>query len=296
VDQGAVREVQGDCPGEHGSLDVLAQTRQIIDRLAMRDPGRVLLDDRPRVQLLDHVVSRGADDLDALLVGLAMGIRAGKGGQEGVVDVDQRHAEPLEEVAGEDLHVARQHDHVDIACEQLEQPGLGFGLAVRRHGDVLEGDAERAHVILEVGVVGGDQGQVGVEGAATPAPEQVEHAVLVAGDQDRHPLALIRVRHAPPHVKGFGDVQPEGLLELATGQVHLGGRELHPHEEAAVLRVGGVLVRADDVGSMAKEKARDRGDDPRAVGAGDQQAGGPLARSHQWLVAAAANSETSSSR
>ena len=36
------------------------------------------------------------------------------------MDVDQGDTDPLEEVTGEDLHVASEHHHVDLAGEELD--------------------------------------------------------------------------------------------------------------------------------------------------------------------------------
>ena len=48
--------------------------------------------------------------------------------------------------------------------------------------------------------------------------------------------------------------------------------ELRAQEEAPAGGIRGVLVGGDDVGAPLEQKARDRGHDPRPVGAADQQA------------------------
>jgi len=59
---------------------------------------------------------------------------------------------------------------------------------------------------------------------------------------------------------------------MQLGALALGGRlEDHAHEEPAL--VARVLVGVDDVEPGVGEEAADRGDQPRAVGAGEQQAG-----------------------
>ena len=60
---------------------------------------------------------------------------------------------------------------------------------------------------------------VGVELAAAPAPEQVEQAVVVARDEQRDALALVRVREAPVHRERLGDALGEGALELVAALV-----------------------------------------------------------------------------
>ena len=133
-----------------------------VDALAVRDAHDVLLDDRAGVELLGHVVGRGADDLHAALVRAGVGVGAGEGGQERVVDVDDRHPRRLEERRAEDLHVAGQDDEVDAAAEQLEQRAPRPP-AWRR---ARPARARRARRTLdlgrEVGVVGDHERDVGV--------------------------------------------------------------------------------------------------------------------------------------
>ena len=95
VEQDAVVEVGLDRAGEDEALDVAADPHQVVDLVAVADPGHVLVDDRAGVELLGDVVGGGADQLDAALVGAAVGVGADEGGQEAVVDVDRRRPEPL---------------------------------------------------------------------------------------------------------------------------------------------------------------------------------------------------------
>ncbi len=99
----------------------------------------------------------------------------------------------LQEVVGDDLHVAGEDDQVDVALQQAQMLGLRL-LLVAAHGDVEEGDAELAHVLGEVGVVGDDHRDVHVELSAAVTPEQLEQAVIRLRREDRHPLALCAPR------------------------------------------------------------------------------------------------------
>ena len=63
----------------------------------MIDAHHVLVDDRPVVELLGHVVGGRADQLHPAVVCAPVGLGAGEGGQEGVVDVDRGHPDPLQE-------------------------------------------------------------------------------------------------------------------------------------------------------------------------------------------------------
>ncbi|HET6997518.1 MAG TPA: ACT domain-containing protein, partial [Solirubrobacterales bacterium] len=77
-------------------------------------------------------------------------------------------------------------------AEQLQLARLGGVAVLGVDGHVVEGEAERFHLLGVVGVVGDDAGQVSAELAAAPAPEQVREAVVFARDHDRHLLALAR--------------------------------------------------------------------------------------------------------
>ena len=95
----------------------------------------------------------------------------------------------LEELGGEDLHVAGEDEQVDArraAPAARPRPPRAAGL----DRDVVEGEAERGDLLGVVGVVGDDGDDVGAELAAAPAPEQVGEAVVLARDHDRQPLAL----------------------------------------------------------------------------------------------------------
>ena len=133
----------------------------------------------------------------------------------------------------------------------------------------MEGEAERLDLLAVIGVVGDDADDLGAELAAAPAPEQVGEAVVLARDHDRDPLALARLGEAVLHLEAGGDLPLEALVEVGLPLVR-NGVEDHPHEEAAL--VAGVLVGVDDVEPGLGEEATDRGDQPRPVGAGEQQA------------------------
>jgi hypothetical protein len=135
---------------------------------------------------------------------------------------------------------------------------------------VVKGEAERGDLVGMVGVVGENPGDVSAELAAAPAPEQVAQAVVFARDHDRDPLALARLLEAMVHLERPGDL----LLEAPVDSVALplrDGVEDHAHEEAAL--AARVLVGVDDIEPGVGEEAADGGDQPRPVGAGEQQAG-----------------------
>ena len=71
---------------------------QVAGGVAVVHAQDVLLDDGARVEVLGDVVRGGADDLHAAIARVPVGAGAREGGQEGVVDVQDRAPDALQEV------------------------------------------------------------------------------------------------------------------------------------------------------------------------------------------------------
>ena len=119
-------------------------------------------------------------------------------------------------------------------------------------------------------MVGDHQGDLGVELAGLPAPEEVEQAVGVLRDEDGHATGSIGVADPPVHPVLAGQ-RAEGGVELVAAQAEALALDLHPHEEPAARRVADVLVGVDDVPIMQRDEIGDRRDHAPMVGAVDQQ-------------------------
>jgi hypothetical protein len=175
------------------------------------------------------------------------------------MDVDDRRTDAIEEVARQDLHVAREHDEVAASAQQLEQARLGLRLRLRRDRHMVERQAIGLYVRAQVLVVGRDQDDLRVELLATPAPQQLLKAVVLARDEDRDALAHRGVPEPPVH----GEALAHGGEVVC--DIRAGARELHPQEERPAGGIGGVLVRAHDVRARVGEESGDRADDPGTV-------------------------------
>jgi hypothetical protein len=141
---------------------------------------------------------------------------------------------------------------------------------------VLEGDVEASDVAREVGVVGDHLPDLHVELAAPPAPEQIEQAVVLAGDQQRHALRPRGVVEAPFHREALSDLRVEAAPQLVERSRQAAHVEDLTQEEGAALGVGRVLVGLVDVGALRVQEARHGGDDAGAVGAAHHQTRGVL--------------------
>ncbi len=143
--------------GQYLSLDVAAHGNEPVDVAAVVDPGDVLLDDRAFVEVRCDVVGGSPNDLHAVCVCLGVGPGSLEARQERVVDVDDPALELLAHVGGQDLHVTREHDKIDVfGGDQLEQPLLLVGPGLRRDRQVVKGHAVPADQLLGGTVVGHD--------------------------------------------------------------------------------------------------------------------------------------------
>jgi hypothetical protein len=115
-------------------------------------------------------------------------------------------------------------------------------------------------------MVGDDEGRVSLELAALEAPEELEQAMVVAGDEDRDPL--LGVCAGEPPVQLEPGREPGEILGRIPREVGLDA------EKEAV--AGRVLLGIDDIGAAISKERRDGGDDPRPVCAGDEEADGRI--------------------
>lgn len=86
--ENSVLNMPFDRAGQNDPLNSTSNALQFIHIITVADPLNVLLDNRPAVQLLGHVMGSRPDDLDSTLIGLGVRLTADKGGQEGMMDID----------------------------------------------------------------------------------------------------------------------------------------------------------------------------------------------------------------
>src|SRR5215212_954331 len=189
VNQDAVLQVPADGAGKDTTLDLPAEADQVLYGVAVGNVGDILMDDRASVELLRYVGGGRPDRLHPPLVGPAVGVRAGEGREEGVVDVDDSARVGVDKLPREDLHVAGEHHEVHVLLvEEIQDPGLLLRLGLLRDRQMVERDAVVHHPGGEVRMVGDDKRYLRLELPRVPAPQEVYEAVVVAGDQDRHPF------------------------------------------------------------------------------------------------------------
>lgn len=151
----------------------------------MLHTGDLLIDDRAGVEFGGDVMATRADEFYSTLMGLAVGMRAGKGGKERMMDVDHAPNPPLAQLGRDDLHEAGQHGHLSAPLVELAFDGRESGGALTRlewHMD--EGKPFALRRGFEIAVVTDDSHEVHIEVARTPPPKEVGEAVAFAADQN----------------------------------------------------------------------------------------------------------------
>ena len=267
VGEHPVFQVVAQAAGEDGFLDVLAVAHHVVRGIRMVDADDILLDDGPLVQLGGHVVAGGADQLDAPLVGLVVGLGADEAGEEAVVDVDDLARVGGTQVRREDLHVASEDD--GVAAHFFHQSlhfRIGGGLVVGRHGHVVEGDAVPFDETLEGVVIGDDAGNLDVQFLGLPAGQQIVEAVLLLGHHHHNALLHRAVTDLPVHLQrlGYGG---EAAAEFRQHEGQGIGLDLDAHE-VATGKIVGMETGFEDPAAMLGNEAGDAGDDAHLVGTG----------------------------
>ena len=250
------------------ALQVAPLHRQVLDAVLVGDLDGLLLDDRPVVEVLGDEMRRGADDLHPPRVGLVIGLGPGEGGKERVVDVDDPPRVAGDERRAQDPHVARQDHEIDpLALEHFQQLALLFG-RVRAHREEMERHAEHRGHVPQVLVVAEHGREVDVDLPRAPAQQQVEEAMVLPGDQDRHAQPL----GGEEELVGDAELSRQARQSAGEGGPVEGEAlqlPLDPHEELVL--GGAVLVEPDDVPAVVEDEAREARDQPLAVRALNQQ-------------------------
>ena len=278
VKKNAVFHVPANRPGEDHFLEIAAFADEIFDGIAVRDPDYILFDDRTVVEDFGDIVAGRPDQFYAALEGLMVGTRADESGKKRVVNVDDALRIALDEIVGENLHVAGEDHKVGfMVFDQRMDLLFSLALVFFRDRDDLIGNFVEVRNGLIVGVVGNNQRDVTGKFAALVTIEQIDQAVIVLRDENDHARAMRGLRQAPIHLKLFGDgreVSREvGEIFIGEINVEVFGIELDAHQEEARFFVG-VFVSMQDVAAVAVDKVGDGGDFALAVGAGDEQDGG----------------------
>lgn len=232
IQENAAFRIPLDCSSKNLALDVRAFIDQPVGVDAMVDARDPLLDDGPLVQVGCDKMRRGANDLDATVVGLVVWLGALERRQETVVDVDDATGHGFAESRTEDLHVPRQDDKLDIVLlDEVEDLPLLRRLGFLRDGEMMELNAVTSGQGGELRVVGYDQRDLDGELAGLGAEEEIVEAMSDFGHHDEHPRLLGNRPDLIRHLVILGQRVKDGTQMLGRFRRLRAGTEVHPHKE-----------------------------------------------------------------
>ena len=100
----------------------------------MADALDVLIDDRPLIEIARDVMGGCADQLDATLMRLVIGLCALESWQEGMMDVDAASRQLRGQIVGQNLHIAcKHHEFGPGLSHEIPDRPLLLGLGLLRH-------------------------------------------------------------------------------------------------------------------------------------------------------------------
>ena len=193
------------------------------------------------------------------------------------MDVDDP-ARPREEVAGSGSACsarARRASHVAARAARAARASASALASRPSTGTWWNGDAEAARATARwSGWLETTSDDVAAELAALRAARAARAGSgRVARDEDRNAPRPTRRRHAPVHRKAPATSVSNSARKPSMRCSQARQVERHAQEEVSAAGRRRVLGRLDDVGSALGQEPRHRGDDPRPVGAVDQQPG-----------------------
>ena len=266
VDDGAVVDVEADAFGDGGAFAVAAEADEVGGGVVVVDAFDFLFDDGAGVEVRGDIVAGGADEFDAAFVGLAVGVCAGEGGEEAVVDVDDAAGEVAAEIIREDLHEAGEHDEFDVLgideAADFGETGVAVGAG---HVDFMEGDGGVLGDGSAVGAVADDGGDFDGEFVEFGAPEDFVEAVVGFGDEHGGAHAVGKVAEMPGGVQRAAECA-EAVDEILGIDVEVVGDDFEAGEELGAELVG-ELVEFDEVAAVGGDVVGDFGDDAGLIGA-----------------------------
>jgi hypothetical protein len=268
VDDGAVLDVVADALGDGVALAVAAEADEVGGGVEVMHAFDFLLDDGPGIEIGGDVVAGGADEFDAALVGLLVGIGADEGGQETVVDVDDAPGVVVAQIIRQDLHEAREHDEFHVLrLDQAADGGEAGGALVAVHRDLMERDAGMVGDAAAVRPVADDGGDFHRELAEFGAPEDFVEAVVRFGDEHGGAHAVRQAAEVPAGLQRTAE-RAETVDKILHIDREFGGLDFEAGEKLRAKLVG-ELVELDEVAAMHRAVTGDLGDDAGLVRTGE---------------------------
>jgi hypothetical protein len=278
IQEDAVFHVPTNGARQNNFFNVPAFLDEIVDGVAMVDAGDILVDDGTIVEHLSHVVRSGADQLDAPLERLVVGLRAHERGQERMVNIDEVFRAPsCNELVREHLHITcKNHEAAPVFADECDLFLLRLPLIFSRYRHDKIRDTIELGDALVIGMVGHDQWNLATQFPALVAVKQVLQTMVIFRDENGDARPVGRVGEPPAHleVAGYGS-----KFFLKTSQVKIEVCRVKLNSSKKKIRfLIPMLIVEKYVAVMAEDEIGDRCNNSLAVGAGDEKNGGVLHR------------------
>src|SRR5581483_3319630 len=105
-----------------------------------------------------------------------------------MVNIDDSLRVIPDEIRGENLHIAGEHDEVNFRLpQQLQLAALGLGFVLSGDRNYAIGNAVEVSMALGVGVVADDHDNLTSQLPGTLPVKQVHEAMVMPGDKDCDP-------------------------------------------------------------------------------------------------------------
>src|SRR5271157_494767 len=280
VDEHAVFQVPAHGAREYDLLQVATLAHHVLDGVAVRHAYRVLLDDGPLVQSGGDVMTGGSDDFDSALKRPMIRLGPNKSRQKRMMDVDQPEQIVADEFGAEYLHVAGEHDEVNILAQQFGNLTFGFGL-VQRITQQVERNSVELDQASHCGIAANHVDDVALQFTAALPVEQICQAMVKRGNQDRDLGAVAAQGEVVLDLIAAGH-RPEVPFEIGHGNVELLQVPLHAREVEFAAAVN-VVVGMKYVAVVSDQKLRD-GSQHALAGERDGTAGEKHGCVLHWLA------------
>jgi len=272
VDEDAVVEVVADAAGQGHALAIASETEQVVGGMEMLHANDLLVDDGALVEDAGDVMAGGADELDASIIGAAVGICADEGGEERMMDIDDAALPCLADLGRDDLHVTGEDDKIDgVLAKEIGGALEAGGLFLGTDGDMLESQALALDHFAEGLVIGDDGCNLHGQLPYPPAPEQIGEAMAQFADEDGGAEERFLLADAPPGFQLRGK-RGESFAEAGGIEGDGGGINRHSCEKPPGDGVG-ELMDLEQIAAMECYERGEPGKEADTVRAGEFQEG-----------------------
>ena len=191
-------QMEFDCACEHSAFCVLALRDLIFNCVGMVNDLDVLRDNWSFVQVRRDIMRGGTNHFDAPFIGPMIGLCALEPGQEAVVNVDDAAIELAAKLVGQDLHVAREDNEIDLLLfNHRKQFCLLVQLCFWRDRQIVKRNALMLCPTLPAHMIGNDARHIHWQPRGRGPVQKIVQAVPALAYHDHCAQFLAQVVYLP---------------------------------------------------------------------------------------------------